>query len=365
MAKAPPCFDFYYNDFTGGTSHMSPAAVGCYVRLLIYQWQNGDIPRDPGRLSRICVCSREDFDKVWSEIADKFVSSSADGSKMCNLRMEQDRPKAIKRWQTSKQVAEKRRQAGRKGAESRWQTDGKSHGKSYGKSHGKPNGKIGANSTFDDRADDQNGWQLPLSEPAEGEKSPENKAKTSVGNLGKSDGNCHGKTMANLEGEGGRKRKNGVLSNQEGSGEGMPALFSFDDDPVAREPRPARKFESSMTGWRRHVSVERVEAIEREPVLLDALEAWLAIKSYKPAALPRVVSIVLTRAELHGADRVAAAIDTAIANGWAGWDHPSSWQPARNGNGHSAARRMSESNKLDQMLAEVDERKRQERQEGH
>lgn len=131
MAKAPPSFDFYHSDFIAGTSHMTPEEVGCYLRLLCYQWANGSIPRDKERLSRICVCSLESFNRAWPGIVDKFESADETGDRLVNRRMDSDRAFSIAQWEprrkkrSQEEIAEIRRQAGLKGAESRWQNDGK------------------------------------------------------------------------------------------------------------------------------------------------------------------------------------------------------------------------------------------------
>jgi uncharacterized protein YdaU (DUF1376 family) len=102
MPKAPPSFDLYVNDFIGGTSYMTPTAVGCYLRLLMFQWGNGKLPRDPSKLSRICICSLEEFRSVWEEVSEKFISSDESGDFMVNSRLDQARKRAIHRWNVNR-----------------------------------------------------------------------------------------------------------------------------------------------------------------------------------------------------------------------------------------------------------------------
>jgi uncharacterized protein YdaU (DUF1376 family) len=53
-AMKAPSFQFYADDFIGGTCAMTPAEVGAYLRLLCYQWGQGSIPQsDPDKLARI------------------------------------------------------------------------------------------------------------------------------------------------------------------------------------------------------------------------------------------------------------------------------------------------------------------------
>ncbi len=53
MRKAP-WFPMYTQDFVSATMAMSSAEVGCYIRLLCYQWSNGGIPDDYEAAKRIC-----------------------------------------------------------------------------------------------------------------------------------------------------------------------------------------------------------------------------------------------------------------------------------------------------------------------
>ena len=54
MARTkPPSFDFFPDDFIAGTYHLPAEAVGIYVRLLCYQWNNGSIPSDENELARV------------------------------------------------------------------------------------------------------------------------------------------------------------------------------------------------------------------------------------------------------------------------------------------------------------------------
>lgn len=74
----PPAFQFYADDFIGGTCDMTPEEVGAYVRLLCYQWGRGAIPNEADKLARVAGCA------VSPDVLAKFP----DGK---NPRMERER----------------------------------------------------------------------------------------------------------------------------------------------------------------------------------------------------------------------------------------------------------------------------------
>lgn len=47
----PPAFQFYVDDFLGGTMHFSNDEVGLYIRLLCVQWSVGSLPDDDAELA--------------------------------------------------------------------------------------------------------------------------------------------------------------------------------------------------------------------------------------------------------------------------------------------------------------------------
>ena len=110
MAKAPPSFDFYYNDWIGGTYHLPNISYACYHKLLVYQWQNGHIPLK--KEQRMTLCGINDvgqWDGIWESIEDKFIAVTGsdvhgwtgdpDQIVMAQERMHEDRSEAIPRWQ--------------------------------------------------------------------------------------------------------------------------------------------------------------------------------------------------------------------------------------------------------------------------
>jgi len=75
-----PAFQFYADDFIGGTVALSMADTGAYIRLLCYQWGNGKIPSDEIELVRITG------GKFSKAVLDKFPRGK-------NRRLEQERRK--------------------------------------------------------------------------------------------------------------------------------------------------------------------------------------------------------------------------------------------------------------------------------
>lgn len=71
MAK-DPAFLFYSKDWLTGTVEMLPAEKGVYIDLLCYQHQNGSIPNDINRLSRMVGLSVSEFELIWKNISANF-----------------------------------------------------------------------------------------------------------------------------------------------------------------------------------------------------------------------------------------------------------------------------------------------------
>lgn len=88
--KNPHSFDFYVDDFLGGTVHLTPEAVGAYVRLLCFQFSNGSIPDDSGVTARLCGCSVDELKSIWSELQSKFPIDPTDGKRR-NERLASER----------------------------------------------------------------------------------------------------------------------------------------------------------------------------------------------------------------------------------------------------------------------------------
>lgn len=84
----PPAFQFYADDFIGGTTTMTTTEVGAYIMLLCHQWSAGEIPNDERRLFAITRTNNEAPNEaaVRYVVAEKF--SVCEDGKLRNLRME-------------------------------------------------------------------------------------------------------------------------------------------------------------------------------------------------------------------------------------------------------------------------------------
>lgn len=96
----PPAFQFYADDFIGGTCDLSAKDVGAYIRLICFQWSKGKIPSDRNKLARIAGTN------VTLDVLSKFP----DGM---NQRLENERIK-------QEEYREKKAKSGKNGAEKRW-----------------------------------------------------------------------------------------------------------------------------------------------------------------------------------------------------------------------------------------------------
>ena len=75
-----PAFQFYPDDFVGGTVALTSEATGAYILLLCYQWGNGKIPSEKTAVDRIAGCT------VTDDVLAKFPNGK-------NKRLEQERKK--------------------------------------------------------------------------------------------------------------------------------------------------------------------------------------------------------------------------------------------------------------------------------
>lgn len=114
MSKRPT-LPLYYNDIARSTSTWTDEEFGCYMRLLMEQWDKGSLPNDCQRLARLVTS----FEKNWPMLQKKFELK--DGV-FQNLRMEEIR-----------QTLENHKKKQKVNAEKRYQNAAKPYAKPYAK----------------------------------------------------------------------------------------------------------------------------------------------------------------------------------------------------------------------------------------
>lgn len=97
-------FKFYVNDFLVGTSFMTAAEIGVYIRMLCYQWDKGFLPNNIDTLNLMFG------GEVTQSVIDKFVSNE---NGLINTRLDDERKQAFSK-------VEKLKSNGRKGSSKRW-----------------------------------------------------------------------------------------------------------------------------------------------------------------------------------------------------------------------------------------------------
>lgn len=109
----PPAFQFYPDDFLAGTFQFTDEECGQYIRCLCHQWSVGALSEDDLHgMTRV--------GKISEKVRKKFVLG-ADGQYR-NARLEHERKK-------QKQFRDNKKQAGKAGANKRWQTHASANGK--------------------------------------------------------------------------------------------------------------------------------------------------------------------------------------------------------------------------------------------
>lgn len=118
MARTkPPSFDFFPDDFIAGTYHLPAEAVGIYVRLLCYQWNNGSVPSDESELARVAGVDADAMRTHMRTVVLKFMPDGCGGLK--NARLEREREHKLSVIEKSKLAADSRwtKEKARKAAE--------------------------------------------------------------------------------------------------------------------------------------------------------------------------------------------------------------------------------------------------------
>ena len=70
----PPAFQFYASDFVRGTTFLSVAAVGAYIRMLSESWNHGPIPDHPAAIQKAMGLMLTDppMEALWTELQPKW-----------------------------------------------------------------------------------------------------------------------------------------------------------------------------------------------------------------------------------------------------------------------------------------------------
>ena len=89
MAKAP-AFQLYASDFYMDTASWTISETGIYMRLLMHQWVETELPTEMSRLARIAGCDVRTMQKCWSAVIAKKFATNERG-KLQNYRLEESR----------------------------------------------------------------------------------------------------------------------------------------------------------------------------------------------------------------------------------------------------------------------------------
>lgn len=105
----PPSFDFYPDDFVGGTMGMHPCARGIYISLLCYQWSHGAIPNPTNirQFVQITGAMPDELKEHLPEVLLKF--ERRENGSFINARIEREYARKV-------EIREKRSAVGKSGA---------------------------------------------------------------------------------------------------------------------------------------------------------------------------------------------------------------------------------------------------------
>jgi uncharacterized protein YdaU (DUF1376 family) len=85
---ANPILPLYYNDIDRSTRDWTDEEFGCYMRLLMHQWAQGEIPKETQRLSRIVTS----LGSSWVTVGKKFIETETG---MINEKLEKIREERL------------------------------------------------------------------------------------------------------------------------------------------------------------------------------------------------------------------------------------------------------------------------------
>ncbi len=106
----------YWGDYARDTGNLNATGHGAYLMLIKHYWCSGEpLANDDDELWRTACC---DSLKEWQKLRPKIVKLFVvDGSVLRHKRIDQELAKASA-------IAEAKADAGRRGAQKRWQNDG-------------------------------------------------------------------------------------------------------------------------------------------------------------------------------------------------------------------------------------------------
>lgn len=102
-----PAFQLFAGDMLSDTLTWSAQELGVHVKLMCWSWDNGPVPDDMDRITRI----DRDARKVWKMVGTKWTSDGNGG--LVNARLERTRQELVA-------YRERQSQRGKKSAEKRW-----------------------------------------------------------------------------------------------------------------------------------------------------------------------------------------------------------------------------------------------------
>lgn len=111
-----PYFMLYTKDFISATSHMSPAEVGAYLRLLCAAWVAepcATVPDDDEKLRRTAGADKEEWAQIKANVLEKFERDARFEGRLMNKRLRL----TFEEFEEHREIQSRR---GKKGAAKRW-----------------------------------------------------------------------------------------------------------------------------------------------------------------------------------------------------------------------------------------------------
>lgn len=136
----PPAFQFYPADWLAdeNVACMTAQEEGWYVRALCYCWREGSLPADPERLA-ILIGKGADG-SAMAQLSKLFTTDTALPGRLVHKRLCEERAKQLA-------FRAERQKAGKRGAKSRWYTNGKANGSAIAQPMAQPMAKNGSSSS--------------------------------------------------------------------------------------------------------------------------------------------------------------------------------------------------------------------------